>query len=292
MKSGFVSIIGLPNVGKSTILNKIIGEKISIVTSKPQTTRNTIYGIYNDEDSQIIFIDTPGLHKGKTVLDKSMIKSSYNSIRGSDIAVYVIDASRNITEEDQELLNRLKFDIPLIVCINKIDKVNIATMLPLKEKITKQFEKSTILELSALNDFGINDLIDELKKLLPHNTRFYDVDVYTTADIKFRIEELIREKILNLLKQEVPHSVLVVCEKIDKRTSRYKINCKIVVNKASQKSILIGKNGSMIKKINDQSRRDIESILKTKVELELFVQVIENRKNSSSILIEAGYKTK
>ncbi len=292
MKSGFVSIVGLPNVGKSTIINKIIGEKISIVTHKPQTTRNSIYGIYNDEDSQIIFIDTPGLHKGKTILDKSMIKSSYSSIRSSDIAVYVIDASRNINEEERNLLDRLKFDIPLIVCINKIDQVKIDKILPLKEKIKEQFPNSILLELSAIKDFGIDTLIKELKKLLPGNTRYYDVDVYTTADIKFRIEEIIREKILNLIKQEVPHSVLVVCENIYKKTSRYKINCKIVVNKPSQKSILIGKNGSMIKKINDSSRRDIEEILKTRIDLELFVQVIENWKNSSSVLIEAGYKTK
>lgn len=292
MKSGFVSLIGRPNVGKSTILNAIIGEKISIVTPKSQTTRNAIEGIYNDEDSQIIFIDTPGIHKPFNMLGTAMDKISYSSIRNSDLSVFLIDASRRPDDWDMYLLDHLKFDCPLIIAFNKIDLTNINLISELKELYQSKFPEARIVEVCAIREFGIDDLIKVIKEILPEGPRYYDVDVVTTEDLRFRIQEIIRETMLNLLKEEVPHSALILCEEIKTKSSKVDIFAKIIIEKESQKGIVVGKKGSMIKKIGTTSRMEIEKMLSKHVNLELTVQLVENWRNSKRYLVRAGYNIK
>ncbi len=290
MKSGFVSIIGLPNVGKSTILNKIIGEKISIVTEKSQTTRNSIYGIYNDDESQIVFIDTPGIHKPFNKLGEAMDKISYKTIRDCDLALYVIDASRKFSENDNFLFEKIKFDCPVILVFNKIDLTNVILINELKEKYLSKFSDAPIVEMSAIEGFGIPDLIDNIKKILPEGPKYYDETILTTSDLKFRVEEIIREQILKLFSEEIPHGVLIVCENINFKNNKCLLDCKIIVEKESQKGIVIGKQGKKIKQIGINSRKEIESLLKKHVNLDLVVRVEENWRNSNKFLNRIGYK--
>lgn len=290
MKSGFVSIIGKPNVGKSTLLNKIIGSKISIVTPKCQTTRNSIQGIYNDEDSQIIFIDTPGIHKPFNELGKALDKVSYSSIRDSDISLLVVDTSKNYSEDDAFLTDHIKFDNKLIVVFNKIDQTNIELITKIKEKYKEIYPNCEFIEICALDGFNVDGLIKLIKENLPEGPQYYDTTLVTDRDLSFRIQEIIREKILLLLKEEVPHGVLVIVEEIQKEDGRPNIYAKIIVEKESHKGILLGKNGSMIKKIGTYSRQDIEKMIGKHVNLELVVNVVSDWRNSSRFLIKAGYK--
>ncbi len=290
MKSGFVSIIGKPNVGKSTLLNKIIGSKISIVTPKCQTTRNSIQGIYNDEDSQIIFIDTPGIHKPFNELGKALDKVSYSSIRDSDISLLVVDTSKNYSEDDAFLTDHIKFDNKLIVVFNKIDQTNIELITKIKEKYKEIYPDCEFIEICALDGFNVDGLIKLIKENLPEGPQYYDTTLVTDRDLSFRIQEIIREKILLLLKEEVPHGVLVIVEEIQKEDGRPNIYAKIIVEKESHKGILLGKNGSMIKKIGTYSRQDIEKMIGKHVNLELVVNVVSDWRNSSRFLIKAGYK--
>lgn len=292
MKSGFVSLIGRPNVGKSTLLNRLIGQKISIVTPKSQTTRNSIEGIYNDEDSQIIFIDTPGIHKPFNRLGEAMDKLSYSSIRNSDLAVFLVDASHDLNEGDMFLFEHLKFDNELIIAFNKIDLTNINLITKLKEKYKEKFPKAHILEIKAIDGFGIDDLLNKIKELLPEGPQYYDVNTVTTRDLSFRIQEIIREEILNLLKEEVPHGVSIICEDIREKKNEVEIFAKIIVEKDSQKGIVIGKGGKMIKKIGTRSRIQIEQMIGRHINLELVVQLVENWRNSSSFLAKVGYRIK
>ncbi len=290
MKSGFVSIIGKPNVGKSTLLNKIIGSKISIVTPKCQTTRNSIQGIYNDGDSQIIFIDTPGIHKPFNELGKALDKVSYSSIRDSDISLLVVDTSKNYSDDDAFLTDHIKFDNKLIVVFNKIDQTNIELITKIKAKYKELYPDCEFIEICALDGFNVDGLIKLIKENLPEGPQYYDTTLVTDRDLSFRIQEIIREKILLLLKEEVPHGVLVIVEEIQKEDGRPNIYAKIIVEKESHKGILLGKYGSMIKKIGTYSRQDIEKMIGKHVNLELVVNVVSDWRNSSRFLIKAGYK--
>ncbi len=290
MKSGFVSIIGKPNVGKSTLLNKIIGSKISIVTPKCQTTRNSIQGIYNDDDSQIIFIDTPGIHKPFNELGKALDKVSYSSIRDSDISLLVVDTSKNYSDDDSFLTDHIKFDNKLIVVFNKIDQTNIELITKIKSKYKEIYPDCEFIEICALDGFNVDGLIKLIKENLPKGPQYYDTTLVTDRDLSFRIQEIIREKILLLLKEEVPHGVLVIVEEIQKEDGRPNIYAKIIVEKESHKGILLGKYGSMIKKIGTYSRQDIEKMIGKHVNLELVVNVVSDWRNSSRFLIKAGYK--
>lgn len=290
MKSGFVSIIGKPNVGKSTLLNKIIGSKISIVTPKCQTTRNSIQGIYNDDDSQIIFIDTPGIHKPFNELGKALDKVSYSSIRDSDISLLVVDTSKNYSDDDAFLTDHIKFDNKLIVVFNKIDRTNIELITKIKAKYKEIYPDCEFIEICALDGFNVDGLIKLIKENLPEGPQYYDTTLVTDRDLSFRIQEIIREKILLLLKEEVPHGVLVIVEEIQKEDGRPNIYAKIIVEKESHKGILLGKYGSMIKKIGTYSRQDIEKMIGKHVNLELVVNVVSDWRNSSRFLIKAGYK--
>ena len=290
IKSGFVTIIGKPNVGKSTLLNRIIGSKISIVTPKCQTTRNSIQGIYNDKDSQIIFIDTPGIHKPFNELGVALDKVSYSSIRDSDISLLLVDCSKDYNEEDSFLTDKIKFDNKLIVVFNKIDLTNIELITRIKNKYKEIYPSTDMIEICAKDGFNIPDLITLIKKYLPEGPRYYDETIVTDRDLSFRIQEIIREKILLLLKEEVPHGVLVLVEEIHKEEGRPSIYAKIIVEKESHKGIILGKKGSMIKKIGTYSRQDIEKMIGQHINLELVVNVVENWRNSSRFLVKAGYK--
>ena len=290
MKSGFVAIVGKPNVGKSTILNAIIGSKISIVTSKNQTTRNSIQGIYNDDDSQIIFIDTPGIHKPRSVLGEMMDKASYSSIRDCDIALFIVDASKKFDEGDQYLFDHLNFDCKLIVVFNKIDETNIELINELKKKYQERYNPINIIETSAIEKFGLDDLIKSIKNNLEEGPQYYDVNTVTNMDLAFRIQEIIREKMLVLLKEEVPHSTTVICTDIVKDSNPLEIYCKIIVEKESQKSIVIGSKGKMIKKIGIRARHDIEDMMGRHIDLKLLVQVVENWRNSNKFLNKTWFR--
>ena len=286
MKSGFVSLVGRSNVGKSTILNAIIGKKISIVTPKKQTTRNSIQGIYNDNDSQIIFIDTPGIHKPINELGVKMDKASYSSIRDCDVAVLVVDASRPFGEGDQFLFDHLKFDCKLIIAFNKIDLTNIELVSALKEKYKEHYHPLAIVELSAIEKFGIEDLIKIIKENLDEGPQYYDLETITNMDIKFRIQEIIREKMLLILKEEVPHSVAVICSDIVNDVTPIEVYAKIIVERDSQKGIVIGAKGKMIKRIGTLARKDIEQLIGRHINLQLMVQVVDNWRNSSRFLVD------
>lgn len=286
MKSGFVSLVGRSNVGKSTILNAIIGKKISIVTPKKQTTRNSIQGIYNDNDSQIIFIDTPGIHKPINELGVKMDKASYSSIRDCDVAVLVVDASRPFGEGDQFLFDHLKFDCKLVIAFNKIDLTNIELVSALKEKYKEHYHPLAIVELSAIEKFGIEDLIRIIKENLDEGPQYYDLETITNMDIKFRIQEIIREKMLLLLKEEVPHSVAVICSDIVNDVTPIEVYAKIIVERDSQKGIVIGAKGKMIKRIGTLARKDIEQLIGRHINLQLMVQVVDNWRNSSRFLVD------
>ena len=286
MKSGFVSLVGRSNVGKSTILNAIIGKKISIVTPKKQTTRNSIQGIYNDNDSQIIFIDTPGIHKPINELGVKMDKASYSSIRDCDVAVLVVDASRPFGEGDQFLFDHLKFDRKLVIVFNKIDLTNIELVSALKEKYKEHYHPLAIVELSAIEKFGIEDLIKIIKENLDEGPQYYDLETITNMDIKFRIQEIIREKMLLLLREEVPHSVAVICSDIVNDVTPIEVYAKIIVERDSQKGIVIGAKGKMIKRIGTLARKDIEQLIGRHINLQLMVQVVDNWRNSSRFLVD------
>ena len=286
MKSGFVSLVGRSNVGKSTILNAIIGKKISIVTPKKQTTRNSIQGIYNDNDSQIIFIDTPGIHKPINELGVKMDKASYSSIRDCDVAVLVVDASRPFGEGDQFLFDHLKFDCKLVIAFNKIDLTNIQLVSALKGKYKEHYHPLAIVELSAVEKFGIEDLIKIIKENLDEGPQYYDLETITNMDIKFRIQEIIREKMLLLLKEEVPHSVAVICSDIVNDVTPIEVYAKIIVERDSQKGIVIGSKGKMIKRIGTLARKDIEQLIGRHINLQLMVQVVDNWRNSSRFLVD------
>ena len=286
MKSGFVTLVGRSNVGKSTILNAIIGKKISIVTPKKQTTRNSIQGIYNDNDSQIIFIDTPGIHKPINELGVKMDKASYSSIRDCDVAVLVVDASRPFGEGDQFLFDHLKFDCKLVIAFNKIDLTNIELVSALKEKYKEHYHPLAIVELSAIEKFGIEDLIKIIKENLDEGPQYYDLETITNMDIKFRIQEIIREKMLLLLKEEVPHSVAVICSDIVNDVTPIEVYAKIIVERDSQKGIVIGAKGKMIKRIGTLARKDIEQLIGRHINLQLMVQVVDNWRNSSRFLVD------
>lgn len=290
MKSGFVALIGRPNVGKSTILNAIIGSKISIVTPKSQTTRDNIRGIYNDEDSQIIFVDTPGIHKPHSELGVTLDKRAYATIRDCDLAVFIVDASKKFDDGDAYLFDHLKFDCPVIIVFNKIDLTNILLITELKEKYRTKFKDSDFIEVSAIENFNLDDLIKNIKSKLDEGPQYYEVNSISDRDLKFNIQEIVREKCLFLLDEEVPHGVAIICDEIKGSGSNLNINCKIICEKESQKGIIIGSKGLMIKRIGIKARKDIEELTKKHVNLDIVVRVEKDWKNSIKYLSKLGYK--
>ena len=293
MKSGFVAILGRPNVGKSTILNGVINKKVSIVTDKSQTTRNQIKGIYNTEDLQIIFIDTPGIHKPHAKLGEEMNVMAYSAAHDVDVNILVVDASRPFGEGDEYLLEHLDIkNAPLIIVLNKIDEARIYEVQALKDKYHELLPNADIIETVAKDKFNLDLLIKTVEKYLEEGPEYYPVDSYTDKDEVFQIKEIIREKVLKTLREEVPHSIAIYVNNIDYESNPMHILATIIVEKDSQKGIVIGKNGQRIKFIGQKAREDIERLLKKHVFLELFVKVKDDWRNNDNLLEQYGYKAK
>lgn len=291
MKSGFVSIIGRPNVGKSTILNAIINKKVSIVTDKSQTTRNNILGIYNRENLQIVFTDTPGIHKPKQRLNEEMNKMAFSAAHDVDAIVLVIDASLPFGEGDQFLIDHVDFhDAPLIIVFNKIDKAFLTKTMKLKEIYQERFPNAILIDAVATEKFNIDELINKLEEVLPEGPAYYSEEVFTDKDEIFQIKEIIREKALKILKDEVPHSIAIYMDNIDWESNPMHMHATIIVEKEGQKGIVIGSNGKRIKLIGEKARTDIERLLKKHVYLELFVRVEKDWRNEENLLKTYGYK--
>lgn len=291
MKTGFVSIIGRPNAGKSTLINTIIGSKVAIVSNKAHTTRNNIQGIYNDDESQIIFIDTPGIHKPVQTLGKYMNKQSYYSIEDADVILFMIDATEKLGKGDKFILEKLKEEkAPVFLILNKVDKIKKELLFPMIEEYNKLFDFKEIIPISALKDDNVNDLIKTIKKYLNEGEKYYPEEYYTDKSINFMVSELVREKVLRLTNEEVPHAVTCVVENYEDNGSSVHINILVIVEREGIKKILVGHNGSMIKEIGTQARSEIEELVGKKVYLELFVKVINNWREKEKYLIEFGFK--
>ena len=283
MKSGFVSIVGRPNVGKSTLLNSIINRKIAITSDKAGTTRNIIYGVYNEEDTQIVFIDTPGIGKSADKLEVHLNKKAFASFE-NDLVLFLVDIASGYGKGDQKILDKLKQDNKkVILVLNKIDKIDKEKLFNEIVKLKDLYDFLEIVPVSGLNGSNLNELIKAIKKHLPDNIKYFNDDVITNVDEAFMIGEIIREKVLNLTKEEVPHAVTCVVESIEFRKGICDISGLIIVDRKNLKGIIIGKNGSMLKKIGSLARTDIEELLGMKVYLELYVKTIENWKNKEDM---------
>ena len=290
MKSGFVSIVGRPNAGKSTIINALLEHKLSIVTEKAQTTRNSIKGIYDDGEYQIIFIDTPGIHKAAHSLGKFMNKEALDSAKDVDANILVVDASRKFDAGDEFINESLSKTIPLFIVINKIDLMRLPEVQEIKAKYKEVYPHAKILEASAIENFGIEELLLEVKKVIKEGPRYFAEDQLTDKDSSFMISEVIREKLLKLLKDEVPHDLAVRVDEIKSKKEAVYIRATIIVDKESHKGIVIGKGGKRIKAIGMKARKDLEEYYSKRIFLELFVSVKEDWLNNPRILKELGYK--
>ena len=290
MRSGFVSFVGRPNVGKSTLINQIVGTKIAITSDKPQTTRNIIQGIYNDDDTQIVFVDTPGIHKPTHKLGQILNRGAYYSIDDVDVVCLLIDAKAGLGKGDKYVIERLKdINKPVILIINKIDGLSKDEIFLKINEYKDLYNFSEIVPISALKNKNIDELIKVIKQYLPDNIKYFDDSMITNRSMQFMIAETVREKILWLTKEEVPHSVTCVVEKIVKDKDKNIINVAIIVDRDSLKKIVIGKGGSMIKKIGTLAREDLEKILGTKVYLELYVKTIEKWRDREKYLTEFNF---
>ncbi|HDR6304575.1 TPA: GTPase Era [Bacillus cereus] len=291
-KSGFVSIIGRPNVGKSTFLNRIIGQKIAIMSDKPQTTRNKIQGVYTENDSQVIFIDTPGIHKPKHKLGDFMVKMAQTTLKEVDIVLFMVNAVEGFGRGEEFIIEKLKeTKQPVFLVINKIDQVHPEQLLELIDQYRKLHDFAEIVPISALDGSNVEALIGTIKKYLPEGPQYYPDNQVTDHPERFIIAELIREKVLHLTREEVPHSVAVVIDAIQKREGgAVYINATIVVERPSQKGIIIGKQGKMLKEVGKRARFDIEALLGSKVFLEVWVKVQKDWRNKMSQLRDLGFR--
>lgn len=292
--SGFISIIGRPNVGKSTFLNTVIGRKIAIMSDKPQTTRNTILGVYTTENYQMIFTDTPGIHKPHHELGRRMVNASYNSIKGVDIIFFMISAKEGLGPGDKMIMDNLKgLKRPVYLIINKMDLVkNKADVEKIIIDYTSYFEFNEVFLISALQNKNIDILLENIANFLPEGPKYFPEETISDHPERFIVAELIREKILFLTKEEVPHSVAVVIESMkqdEENPNLVNIYATIYVERDSQKKIVIGKNGSMLKEVGTKARRDINRLLGSKAHLELWVKVKKDWTNRPSDLTTLGY---
>ena len=289
-KTGFVSVIGRPNVGKSTLLNRIIGEKISIISNKAQTTRENIHLIYSDDDSQIIFVDTPGMQRPRNALQEHMLKDSKSTINDMDVIIYMVDTSDYIGPNEKEIIDFLKnSDRPIILCVNKIDTVPQDKLIEVVEMYNKLDMFDEIVPISASEDINIDRLMMVIKDYLPYGPRYYPDDQITNKTEKFIIEELIREKALRYLKEEVPHGVFINVDSINEDNNNTEIDATIYVERNTHRGIVIGKGGSMIKRIREDSEKDISNFLDQKVSLHLWVKVEPNWRDKEDLVRRFGF---
>lgn len=291
MKSGFIALVGRPNVGKSTLLNAIIGKKVAITSDKSQTTRNIIQGIRTDEDTQMVFVDTPGIHKPKNKLGKMLNKQAYLTLNDVDIVLFLVDITAPLGKGDMFVIDSLKnVKKPVILVINKIDKLPKEEILRKIDEYKDLYNFSEIVPVSASKYDNVDHLISVLKTKLTDNIKYYDDDMYTDRPINFMIAEIIREKILERTYEEVPHSVSVVVDLMEYNRDSVNIKATIVVDRENLKRILVGKGGSMIKEIGIASRKEIEPFLDKKVYLELFVKVIPKWRDRERFLNETLFQ--
>ncbi|MBM7543204.1 GTPase Era [Amphibacillus cookii] len=289
--SGFITIIGRPNVGKSTFLNRVIGQKIAIMSDKAQTTRNTIQGVWTVENAQIIFIDTPGIHKPKHKLGDFMVNIAENTLNEVDAVLFMINAKEGYGRGDQYIIDRLEnVKKPVYLIINKIDQIHPDELFELITEYKDRFPFKEIIPISALEGNNVEHLLSVLKQQLPEGPQYYPEDHITDHPERFIIAEFIREKAIQLTREEVPHSLAVLIEKIKKQPDeKVLVQASIIIERKSQKGIIIGKQGKMLKDIGIQARKDIERLLGTKVYLELWVKVQKDWRNRDHYLHEYGY---
>lgn len=290
-KSGFVALIGLPNVGKSTLINALLKKKVSIVTPKPQTTRNKIIGVYNTPDRQIVFVDTPGIHKPKNSLDKFMNKSIDSALSDVDVILLLVDASKVLYEQIATPLKKIDTKkIPTFLVVNKVDESSISKIYPQIEKLKDNNSFKEIVFISAKKRQNLNVLLELIDPYLSDTVKYYqDEDLQSKKNDEFLVSEIIREKALYLIREEIPHGIGVKVEKMEKDGNILNITATIYCDKQSHKGIIIGKDGQMLKNIGQRARQELEKIFGTKIFMDLWVKVKENWKDSNSLLNELGF---
>lgn len=294
-KYGNVAVVGRANAGKSTFVNSAVGEKVSIVSWKPQTTRNGIMGIYTDNAAQIVFIDTPGLHSPKNRLGRYMMKSVSSALEDADVILYVVDGEKGLREEDKRHISRyLESRLPMVVAVNKVDHIEKSRVMEILTALSQYKKISAVVPMSALRGRNVKAVLDELKALLPEGEKRYEDDDYTLSDMRFMASEVIREKALRLLGEEVPYGIGVSINKYEYRETGnlIDIDADVVVEKKNHKGIVLGKGGAMIKKIATYARIDLEEITGAKIFLTLWVRVKEEWRNDQLVLLDLGYVKK
>lgn len=291
-KSGFVAIVGRPNVGKSTLLNRIVGQKIAIMSDKAQTTRNKIQGVYTTDKTQIVFIDTPGIHKPKHRLGDYMVEAAYSALHEVEVVLFMVAADQKRGKGDDMIIERLKkLNVPVYLVINKIDKIHPNDLLEQIDDFKAQMDFAQIIPISATQGNNFETLMNELEAIMPAGPQYFPEDQITDHPEYFVVSELIREKILQLTRDEVPHSVAVVIDSMKRKPDeKVQIQATIIIERDSQKGIIIGKGGAMLKKIGTQARKDIEKLLGDKVFLELWVKVQKDWRDKQVYLTDFGYR--
>jgi GTP-binding protein Era len=291
-KSGFISILGRPNVGKSTLFNRFLGDKIAIVSERPQTTRNRILGIRNVEEGQLIFLDTPGIHRGRSELNQRMVRTAISSGRDADVLLFLVEAMNPLVEEDREMIKSLEESRGVYyLVINKIDRVKRPTLLPLMDQYRNLYPFKEIIPISAITGDGVGILLDEILKVLPESPPYYPEDMTTDQTERFWVSEIIREKVIEQSYQEIPYSTAVTIEAFKERSEKnlVVIQATIHVERDSQKKIVIGKGGQKLKRIGEAARKEIETFLGVRVFLELWVNVEKNWTQDPRVLDRLGY---
>lgn len=292
-KSGFVTLIGRPNVGKSTLMNRLIGQKIAITSKRPQTTRNRIQTVLTTEEGQIVFLDTPGIHKAKNKLDSYMIKVAERSMEDVDVILWLVEPTNYIGAGEQYVIEQLKKTrTPVILVINKADTVKSEAMSGFIDLYKKEMEFQEIIAVSALKGNNTDELVKLIFRYLPYGPAYYDEDTVTDQPMRQIAAELIREKALKLLEEEIPHGIAVTIESMKERGNICHIEATIVCERESHKGIIIGKGGSMLKKIGTSARKDIEDMLEMQVNLKLWVKVRKDWRDSDTMLKNFGYNSK
>jgi len=292
-KSGFVTLIGRPNVGKSTLMNSIIGQKIAITSHKPQTTRNRIQTVYTSEEGQIVFVDTPGIHKAKNKLGDYMVNIAERTLKEVDVICWLVEPTNYIGAGEQHIMEQLrKANIPVILVINKIDTVKKEELFGFIDTYRKEMDFDEIVPVSALKKDNTEELIKCIMKYLPYGPAFYDEDTITDQPQRQIVAEMIREKALRTLDEEIPHGIAVTIERMKWRGEIVDIDATIICERDSHKGIIIGKQGAMLKKIGSNARRDIEKMLESKVNLQLWVKVKKDWRDSDFLLKNFGYNPK
>jgi len=290
MKSGFVSIVGRPNVGKSTLLNTLLERKIAITSNVSGTTRNIIQGIYNDEDSQIVFIDTPGIHKPINKLGAVMNNQAYHMIDEVDVILFLVDVTKKFGKGDSFVLDKVKdLNKPVLLILNKVDLINKNDLFKIIEEYNNIYKFDEIIPISSIKNDNIDDLIKTIKKYLPREGQLYSEDMITNISRDFYIAEVVREKLLRFTKDEVPHTVTCITESFEENEKFIDIGVLIIVDRENLKKIIIGKNGQMLKKVGIYARSDIEEFLGKQVNLNTYVKVIEDWREKEKYLRELGF---